>query len=236
MRSARSADPSSPVEVRLAAGTHRLDAPLTFSAEDSGQSANAPIRYVGPDGEGEDFGEAVLSGAVEVSPSSWTLVSPGSDPTLFQAVLPTDTVYFHQLFVNGTLRTRSQTDTFAYTEAASDGSYLEVSASVFAQLPDLSDLDGVYCVCYESWTASFHEISRVDAETRRLYLAQPFNEEWPPRRATASTSTAPPGARGTTWRGTSTTTAPPTSSRTAPPTTPRPRPSRRAPPRWRCRS
>ena len=169
----RSSTASGGVEVRLAAGLHPLDGrPLVFSPEDSG-SPDAPIRYVGPASE-----EAVLSGAVEVSPASWALVSD-SDPTLFQSTLPvSDTVYFHQLFVNGTRRDRSRSATFAYDEAASDGSYLEVSDSVLAALPDLSDLDGVYCVTYESWTASYHEISHVDLDARRLYLAQSFNSEW----------------------------------------------------------
>src|SRR5579872_4818523 len=94
----RNAGRTTPIVVMVHGGNYYLNAPVTFSAADSG-SERAPILYQAYSGE-----KPVISGGRPIT--GWK-----ADPhsKAWTAVLPKDTENFEQLFVNGERRYRPRT-------------------------------------------------------------------------------------------------------------------------------
>lgn len=116
-RAVRAVKRDKPLHVWLREGTHYLDAPLTFGAEDSG-APTAPVTYAAHPQE-----KAVLSGGRSLS-CRWTHYKNGIMKTPVPAGLT-----FTQLFVNGKRQIRARYPNFDPSEPGRSG-YVQAAGAI----------------------------------------------------------------------------------------------------------
>lgn len=169
------------VTVWLREGLYQFDKTIEFMPEDSG-TEKAPVTYAAYSGE-----KVVVSGGRSIggwqkgNGGVWTTIVPG---------VKEGTWYFHQLFVNGSRRTRARTPNkgYLYTEGilapfdrakwyASD---IEAKRGFLFRNGDIrrwNNFNDAIIVVYHSWTTSIHFITDLDADKRAVKLLPPSG--WP---------------------------------------------------------
>ena len=173
--------PAGPVRVVIAGGTYPLPETLVFRPEDSG-TPEAPVTYAAAPGA-----RPILSGGRRVT--GW---QRGEGP-LWTARIPEVAEgkwYFHQLFVNGSRRTRARTPNEGYLRAAGPLEPLanreearrdrETKIGFRFQGEEIrpwQNLEDVNVIVYHAWTASWHHIAAVDAQERTVRFTAPSG--WP---------------------------------------------------------
>jgi len=172
----------SPVTVYLRGGTYRLEKPLVFAPQDSG-TAKTPIIYEAYPGE-----TPVVSGGTALAgwhkargipaPSAarnhlWVADAPGVKEGQW---------YFHQLFINGTRRTRARSPNqgFYYVDGLiSDGSPAQFKFYDRDIHPEWAGEGDVEIIALQDWAELREPIQSVDEVTHMATLAgrrQPFSE------------------------------------------------------------
>jgi hypothetical protein len=102
LKAARGLPANGPVEIQLRGGTYNLSAPIQLSPEDSGASADRPLRIMAYPGE-----KPILSGGRRITGWQQSREQPG----LWQVTLPdvgNGSWYFRSLFLNGERKQRAR--------------------------------------------------------------------------------------------------------------------------------
>ena len=169
-----------PVTVHVRGGRYSLRDTLVLTPEDSG-TEKCPITYSAAPGE-----KPVLCGGRPIT--GWR---PGRG-SLWTARVPEVAAgkwYFHQLFVNGTRRTRARTPNDGYLRSAGplqpysrdrQKAGPETRIGFRFQLGDIRRWDNqedVNVVVYHSWTASWHGIAEINTQERTVKFTNPSG--WP---------------------------------------------------------
>lgn len=152
-----------PLEIALLPGTHRITRPLRITNE------HGALRFVGS-AEG-----STISGGVPVtgwkkddsSPGRWKAPIPsGCNSSSIGARM--------QMWRGDTRLTLARSPTLKYTHANS--TFIVFKNSDIAAT--YHDFENVHLVLYESWTASMHTMSHVDASAHKAYLSSTYNAQW----------------------------------------------------------
>ena len=129
---------------------------------------------------GDDADGGGVSGGVPVT-GPWTAAAGSNgNVTLYTAPLPAGV---HapddgcaQAWQGGARLVRARSPTYQYAAAGADGTYLVYKQGQVA--PTYRDFHRVHFVLYESWTASMHLLTRVDAANHVAFLASHYNSQW----------------------------------------------------------
>jgi len=172
VRALRTAEPATPVEVQIRAGTYFLTQPLTFTPADSG-TAQAPVVYRAYPGEAP-----VLSGGVRIS--GWTVETVHGHPC-WLAELPevkAGAWSFTQLFVNGRRAPRPRLPRegyFRFAHVAKPGPDMAWSNTgpqqaefVPGELRAWSNLRDVELVVLQYWVDKHMYLEQVDEMTHSV--------------------------------------------------------------------
>jgi hypothetical protein len=169
---------SDEVFVQIASGTYRLDAPVVFTAEDSGTDRGT-IFYLGVQGQEPIFsGGMPITGWQKGEGGLWTTTVPGVKEGQW---------YFHSLWVNGKRAVRARTPNEDYHLADGPVADDDKKALKFKDndLKNWSNLDDAMVVFYHAWTASLHYIDSIDAANKIARFTNadcfPFGQ-WKPLR------------------------------------------------------
>ena len=152
-----------PLELRLGSGTHRLTRALEVTPE------HGPLRFVG------SRNGSTISGGVPVT--GW--VADSSTPGHWKAPIPagfnsTGIGARMQMWRGDKRLTLARSPTLKYTHA--NMTFITFKGSDIAAT--YHDFANVHLVLYESWTASMHTMSHVDATTHKAYLASVYQNKW----------------------------------------------------------
>lgn len=169
-----------PITVLIRGGVYRLPETLTFTAEDSG-TATCPITYTAAAGETPIFtGGRRITGWKKGDGALWTARIPAVAEGKW---------YFHQLFVNGTRRTRARTPNEGYLYSAGplvpldrEKAQRDVSTKIGfrfkeGDLKEWNNLEDVNVIAYHAWTASWHFIDKLDMQAHTVKFTAPCG--WP---------------------------------------------------------
>ena len=181
---------SEDVDILLLPGVHALKKPLNFGPLDGGDGTHT-ITFAPSD----PIAGATISGAVEIG--SWTRSSPATikhtglrgspNIELWTAHLPvelnTDGSSL-QLWRDKTRLKLAASPTLRYKHANSTFIVFNRSGDIRS---DYHDFGRVLLLLYESWTASLHRMTKVDASNNTAYLANAYDTHW---------ATNMPGATG----------------------------------------
>jgi len=152
--------PGRAATLKLQRGLHQLTRPLKLDERDQDTAF-----------EGE-YG-ASISGGILVA--DWKHVANGTWEADIPAALNTSEIGQRMQLFRGEQRlTLARSAELKYIHA-------EATNVTFAGediRPDYYDFSQVHLVMYESWTASFHRLSSVNASTHTAYLASHYNAMW----------------------------------------------------------
>ena len=175
----------SDVEVLLLPGTHMLTETLNLGPLDGGDGKHS----IGFKPSDHTLG-ATISGGIQLGPwaqaSSKTVSKTtigtnkanSTSPQLWTASFP------QALATDGSALQLWEGDTRLQLASSPTQKYTHANASfiVFAEHGDIRDdyhdFDHVQLLLYESWTASLHRMTSVNAANRTAFLAQHFNNKW----------------------------------------------------------
>ncbi len=186
-----------PVEVRIAAGTYMMTAPLVLGPQDSG-TAQAPVVYRGTPGRSVFWGGRKITGFQPQPGGVWQTHIPEVARGEF---------YFEQLWMNGRrlLRARTPNAVFAgltpqprylyvrkkmhYGTDPGSGELVDMSRRAFFAFPQdiqcLADippeqLQDVALVSYHAWETTMHRLQAVDFRTGAVFTTgnAPWAFQW----------------------------------------------------------
>ena len=172
---------SEDVHILLLPGVHALKEPLHFGPLDGGDGTHT-ITFAPSD----PIAGATISGAVELGP--WTRSLPATikrtglrgspDIDLWTAHLPvelnTDGSSL-QLWRGKTRLKLAASPTLRYKHANSTFIVFNRSGDIRS---DYHDFGRVLLLLYESWAASLHRMTKVDASNNTAYLANAYDTHW----------------------------------------------------------
>ena len=183
------------VDILLLPGVHSLSEPLDFGPLDGGDGTHTITLSPSDSAAG-----ATISGGVELGP--WTKASPATlkrtglsgsgDVDLWTAPLPFDlnTDGSSLQLWRGTTRLKlAASPTLKYRHANS--TFITFNHSTFDIRSDYHDFNRVLLLLYESWTASLHRMTKVDAANNVAFLATSYDTQW----ANLPGATTPSGSR-----------------------------------------
>eukprot|EP00937_MAST-01D_sp_MAST-1D-sp2_P001583 g1583.t1 len=163
------------VTVRLAPGTHRLTRPFCVDAAAAGDDVHR-VRFVGENAT--ISGGVPVEGWVKAAPLAGVSTPAGS--VIWRAALPagfgasTPIGQRMQMWRGEQRLTLARSPTRHYVHASTQN----VTFNGSDVRASYHDEGSVHLLLYESWTASYHTLARVDAARRVAYLATPFNDKW----------------------------------------------------------
>ncbi len=158
--------------VEIAAGEYELDEPLVFTPADSGESAEAPMKYAAVDGN------VVLSGGRRIGPwrvegDHWVADVPlaAKPPTDDSTTLKP----FRDLWVNGRRAIRARTPNEGYFRVEAAGPDNRTSFVVAAaDLQTLAKPQAAEVGFMHDWSMSRVRLAAIDAATRTYSFAAPI--------------------------------------------------------------
>ncbi len=127
---------------------------------------------------------ATITGGVPLPAASWAPQTPlksknDSRAVVWEAALPvgydpSDLGLRYQLWRGSTRQTLARSPDLQYVHANREN----ITFKSRDILSTYYDFESVHLVLYESWTASYHRLTSVDATNHVAVLASPFNNQW----------------------------------------------------------
>eukprot|EP01050_Picozoa_sp_SAG11_P012177 SAG11_NODE_1338_length_5170_cov_4.262473_2_plen_748_part_00 len=145
----------------LAPGTHRLTKPLTLTAGDG------PLSFAGEGNASIDGGILVSGWKKSATAGRWHAPIPdGFNASGIGSRM--------QMWRGDTRLTLARSPTLTYVHAGNTNITFKGSDIK----PTYHDMESVFLVLYESWTASMHMLGHVDAASHTAFLASNYNSQW----------------------------------------------------------
>ena len=163
--------------VNLRAGAaHQVKSTLEITAAHGG-TPSAPVEFRPYDGA-----SATVSGAVSVTGWKQKGTVGSSQTTLWAAPLPAAVATAGlsaamQLWRDGQRQTLARTPRMSFS-SCTESTITFKPGQVPGNLTTIGKLNGTQVVLYESWTASIHTISSLDAANNTIKLTTNWNEKW----------------------------------------------------------
>ena len=160
-------DNAQSIEVRLADGVYRIEAPLEFGPEDSPAEGYSVTWMAASDAEPRISGGRVITG--------WEETEDGAFSTTIEAVQEGDW-YFHELFVDGERRQRARYPSEGFARVDQVGEDRRTNFTFHSEdIPealagDVSESD-LELVFFHDWSSSRTPVESINREENRLHTS-----------------------------------------------------------------